>query len=81
MESDHKIAFCEIGEVRGGKEGNGGKLLFKLGINEHGLLILIKPKGDECTYIIPIELLIAKLIENIDIFSERNLGYLDEIKE
>lgn len=71
--------FYYVGEVRSCSVGNDGKLLFELIVADQGLSILLKPKGDKKTYLIPLYLLIEFFVNKTK--DERMKLYISGIEK
>lgn len=50
--------FYYLADVRGGENQKNGKLLFRLAVGEYGITILLKTKGEDKVYCIPIYILL-----------------------
>ena len=62
MANQDEELFYYVGEVRTSSGESKGKLLFEMIVADQGLSILLKPKGDKKTYLIPLYLLIESFV-------------------
>ena len=62
MANQDEELFYYVGEVRTSSRESKGKLLFEMIVADQGLSILLKPKGDKKTYLIPLDLLIESFV-------------------
>ena len=63
MANQDEELFYYVGEVRTSSGESKGKLLFEMIVADQGLSILLKPKGDKKTYLIPLYLLIESFVD------------------
>lgn len=79
MANQDEELFCCVGEVRTSSGETKGKLLFELILADQGLSILLKPKGDKKTYLIPLYLLIESFVNKTE--DERMKLYIRGIEK
>lgn len=82
MGNQDECAYCLLAEVRsdGTKKG---KLLFQLAEGEDGLMIIVKLKGDDTLYYVPVFLLLEPFFTDVEELKRltRLNAYEENIKE
>lgn len=81
LEYQNDKTFLHVADVRGKNGSEKGKLLFRLALGDQGLTILLKLKGEEGIYCIPLYVLLEPFYTELETSkrSTRFDAYIDNM--